>query len=131
MGSVCGQSTCPNCETENLWYDFDYRRDELWEHCQLCGFYHNEYWKRNDQGELILKSENEGTTFDNLIKVVEGCRNPYGTYEILSENGGSQFGTFETEEEFVEFSRQMKNRTDNTKIIVQRYVNKLVKRIVI
>ena len=131
MGSVCGQSICPNCETENLWYDFDYKRDELWEHCSLCGFFHNEFWKRNEQGKLILKSENEGTNFENLVRVVEECKNPYGTFEILSENGGSQFGTLKTEQEFDEFRLQMKNRTDKTIITVQRYINGLVKRIVI
>jgi len=100
MGSVIEHIECPNCKGEAV-SDFYYKTGEEYIFCTQCGYQHNFYYERNEDGSYKLKDTNKPQYFNNLIPVEEEIKNPYGTYKIkIKEASGHSLGTLEKEEDF-------------------------------
>lgn len=54
MSGHISEVTCPKCE-DTAYEDFNSSSLETFVHCSNCGFNHDHFMKRNDNGDIIFK----------------------------------------------------------------------------
>jgi uncharacterized Zn finger protein len=127
MGSVSGEMKCPNCGSENCFYESYYKTGEESVLCPDCGFKHVLTLKRDENGDIIFKDESKGICDDNVIVELEQIKNPFGAYLIENSEGGSVSGSLENEEkynEFREYIEEVRPDSNIINVIVRRYVDR-------
>lgn len=127
MGSVGSCITCENCGNEEAYEEYYYKTGEFYISCDKCGYRHNAYFKRDDQGDLILKDPNAKIDGPNLIPVEEILKNPYGAFIVKYTDGISSIGSLESEEAYDEFLNKVKSDEDMSmvqSVVINRYVDK-------
>ena len=109
MGSVIDYIECPNCKGEDAAVsDYYYKTGEEYIFCTECGYQHNFYYERNEDGSYKLEDPTKPADLLNLIPIDEEIKNPYGTYKIkYKEASGHSLGTLEKEEDFGVLSQQI------------------------
>ena len=131
MGSVQNQIECPNCKNE-AFEDYNYRTGEEYMSCSSCGYHKSFYYERDDSGKFILIDETKEADFGNFkIKEVI-IDNPFGSYRIESITGAGQVGSFETEQEYLEFKITIKeilekDKSEIAQIKVSRFIQGEIK----
>jgi hypothetical protein len=126
MGSVQSNITCPNCQSEDCFEDSYYKTGEHFTHCPECGYYHALFYKRDDNGNLILADKSKASDYNNLIPQEVKIDKPYCAYCILHSNGAGQAGTITDKKEFDDFVAMVKeiaeknDGTDN--VTISRFV---------
>jgi hypothetical protein len=114
MGSVISNIDCPTCGSDNCFEDFYYKTGEMYSSCPECGFYHNVFYKRDENGTLIKKDENLGFEFNNLIMVEEKQEKSYSVYRLkFSEAVATEIGHIENEEECERFINEIESISKN------------------
>ena len=121
---------CPNCKQE-AWHDFYYKTGEDNIHCNHCGYYYHNIYRRDDKGDLITLDGSDNYSFNNLIMDEEEVKNPYAAYRIEINTGekspGFKVGTIENEEH-LEFMKDLVMKTENySSLIISRFIDGKIK----
>ena len=133
MGRVISNIDCPTCGSANCVEDLYYKTGEMYSSCPECGFYHNVFYKRDENGTLIKKDENLGFEFDNLIMVEEKQEKTYSVYRLkFTESVATEIGHIENEGECERFINEITSISKNDDTIelceLSRFVDgKIVK----
>lgn len=127
MGSVVEEIECHNCGLPAV-SDFRYKTGEETQYCKHCGYTYSGYWRRDDEGNLILKDPNEKAEPKNLYFDERIVDKPFGAYEVKAESGMSQIGTLEDQDHYEQFNkdiRQLIETPDNEilYVVIRRYVD--------
>jgi hypothetical protein len=114
MGSVISNIDCPTCGSDNCFEDFYYKTGEMYSHCPECGYHHNVYYKRDDNGTLIKKDESLGFEFDNLVVVEEKQDQCYSVYRLkFTESVATEIGQIINEDECERFINEIESISKN------------------
>ena len=101
MGSVIDYINCPCCNSEAMYSEFWYKRNESMEFCDQCGYSKRVFWKRDENANLITNDGTNNYDFSNLILEEEIIAQPYGSIRIeFHESVGYQCGTIENKEAY-------------------------------
>ena len=127
MGSVIDFIECPNCSQE-AYSDFYYKSGEQYVSCSSCGYFHSQYWKRNDEGKFETLDGTDNHSFDNLIMVEEELKNPYGSYRLKTyQSPAYEIGSFETEDQYNNFKSNLTEDVEIELCTVSRFVDGEIK----
>jgi len=120
MGSVMSFDDCPHCKSEESFHeDYNYKTGESYRFCTLCGYLHNEYYEREEDGQLKKKDPSiEEFSFDNLVWKTVIYENPGGVVHIKSKSGGGSMSVIPTIEDYqkLDFSDIDKTLVESIKI---------------
>ena len=134
MGSVMDFSKCGNCQTEDsLMSDYYYKTGEEYVFCSECGFTHDAFWKRDENGKFASKDPEKGYKFDNFIPETNVIENPFGAYKIESKGNGASVGAIADEKQYNSFLRDigLMDKSGVASIVVSRLINgEIVKEVV-
>lgn len=125
MGLVQGYTECPRCHKGQCHEDYNYNTGESNKICFDCGYIHQKNYKKDEEGNYLIKDPNQGFLYSNLIVEELKIDNPYGVlYITFKENLGSQINTIVSVENYNEVVKACKNNTDNRieSVIVKRYL---------
>jgi Zn ribbon nucleic-acid-binding protein len=123
MGSVIDYIQCPNCK-EEAFSDFYYKTGEEYINCNNCGYHYSSSYKRNDEGKLVTKEQNDDFSFSNLILQVNELKNPYGAYKIKHyDSVATQCGSLANESDYGELTQHLLNNESVEFASVSRFVN--------
>jgi Zn ribbon nucleic-acid-binding protein len=126
MGSVIDDIECPNCK-EEAFTDFYYKTGEEYVNCQHCGYHYSSQWKRDADGKFITKDGTTNYDFDNLIRVDNELKNPYGSFRIKYKDAVAyQCGGLVSEEELDSIKKQLEN-SDIEHFSVSRLIDGQIK----
>ena len=106
--------------------DYYYKTGEEYIFCTECGYQHNFYYERNEDGSYKLEDPTKPADLLNLIPIDEEIKNPYGTYKIkIKEAPGHSLGTLEKEEDFGVLAQQVnEGEIENLEYCeVKRFIN--------
>ena len=117
---------CPNCK-KDAWDDFYYKTGEEYIHCNHCGYYYHNIYRRDDKGDLITLDGSDNYSFDNLIMDEEEVKNPYAAFRIDMNTGekssGFKVGTIENEKH-LEFMKDLVMSTANyLNLVLSKYID--------
>ena len=117
---------CPNCK-KDAWDDFYYKTGEEYIHCNHCGYYYHNIYRRDDKGDLITLDGSDNYSFDNLIMDEEEVKNPYAAFRIDMNTGekssGFKVGTIENEKH-LEFMKDLVMSTENyLNLVLSKYID--------
>ena len=125
MGSVQGYSECPRCGKDQCYEDYNYKTGEQNQICFDCGYIYQANYKRDEEGNYVMKDPTQGLLYSNLIIEEVKIDNPYGVLVItFKDNLGGQINTLRTVEDFKEVEKAAKENTDNriASVIVKRFI---------
>lgn len=127
MGSVIDYIECPNCKHE-AFSDFYYKTGEEYVGCNNCGYHRSAFYKRDDNGKFVTKDGTDDYKFENLIMEFSELKNPYGSYRIKTYNSpATQCGSFENEEEYYEFKKNIEEDVEIEICSVSRFIDNEIK----
>lgn len=127
MGSVIDYIECPNCKHE-AFSDFYYKTGEEYVGCNNCGYHRSAFYKRDDNGKFVTKDGTDDCKFENLIMEFSELKNPYGSYRIKTYNSpATQCGSFENEEEYYEFKKNIEEDVEIEICSVSRFIDDEIK----
>jgi Zn ribbon nucleic-acid-binding protein len=127
MGSVIDYIECPNCKHE-AFSDFYYKTGEEYVGCNNCGYHRSAFYKRDDNGKFVTKDGTDDYKFENLIMEFSELKNPYGSYRIKTYNSpATQCGSFENEEEYYEFKKNIEEDVEIEICSVSRFIDDEIK----
>lgn len=122
MGSVIDYEACPKCAGVMM-VDHYYRSGEEYSMCQRCGYYRAVTMKRDEEKNIIFVEYDGNEVPDLEEEVHEG----FGSYRIMSKEGGGQGGGFsepiseETIKEFMSIFAQ--DDVDESTSYLMRFEN--------
>ena len=123
MGSVLDYHKCPNCISENCMTDFYYKSGEQFTSCPDCGYCNYHRLKRDEQGDMMKGEDGKWIYESNELK------NPFAAFCLRGkENKAYECGSFETEEEFKEFEKQVKSNIAVEFACISQFINGEIKR---
>lgn len=127
MGSVIEYIECPNCKQE-AFSDFYYKTGEEYVGCNNCGYHRSSFFKRDDNGKFVTKDGTDDYKFENLIMEFSELKNPYGSYRLKTYNSpATQCGSFENEEEYYEFKKNIEEDVEIEICSVSRLIDGEIK----
>lgn len=117
--------TCPNCKSEDCFYEVNCGTGEEYIQCSHCGYHHSFLYKRDEEGNFILKDISKGESLDNFVGVKTLVDKPFGTYKFIKKGNGSQWGTLATEDEFIKLKEEFKkmDKSDLKLFKLSRFIN--------
>jgi len=134
MGSVTEIIKCPRCKIKNCLHDLYYKTGESIVQCLECGYHYEFLYKRDDEGNYIMKDETKGYKPSNFIPVIYELEKPFGTYSVKLKRGGSS-GSLKTEDDYQNFVSEIvslsKQEHNMEKVIVSRFLDGEIKKEVI
>uniref|UniRef100_UPI003216596E hypothetical protein n=1 Tax=uncultured Draconibacterium sp. TaxID=1573823 RepID=UPI003216596E len=127
MGSFQEDINCPICNSPDCFRDSKWRTGEEYISCSNCGYKYVFKWKRDENGDFVLKDKNKGISAENLISEITEVKNPYGSYEIHYYNTPAfRTGSIESFERYEAFKRYLaenREKDEIKKVIVHRFVD--------
>lgn len=117
---------CPNCK-KDAWHDYYYKTGEEYIHCNHCGYYYHNIYRRGDDGKYSTLDGSDNYSFDNLIMDEEELRNPYAAFRIeintSEKSSGFKVGTIENEEH-LEFMKDLVMKNENyLNLVLSKYID--------
>lgn len=124
MGSVQGYAECPRCHKDQCHEDYNYKTGETNQICFDCGYIHQVNYKRDEEGNYVMKDPTQGLLFSNLVIEEIKIDDPYGVVITFKENMGGQINTLRTKEDYEQIVKACKENTDDRiqSVIVKRYI---------
>jgi hypothetical protein len=122
MASVSSYEECPNCK-EQLYAEFNYKNGEEYSFCTTCGYKHNFYIERDENGEYVTKDGTDDRNFGNLVYKTETLKNPFGAYTIKTyKSNYSSIGSLKDEEAYNLFKDEISFDPEVEYCTVSRYI---------
>lgn len=103
MSKINTEIECPICKSAECLLEINNNTNEEWTFCPDCGYHHEYFIKKDKNSKYITKDGTDNFAFGNLIYEEIENKIPYGSYRISNQNGSSQIGAIETENDFLSF----------------------------
>lgn len=122
MESVVSDIKCPRCGSEAL-NDYYYKTGEKVTHCTHCGYTYETFYKRDEQGKLILRDPSKGEEFSNLTMEIKEAKEPYACFSMRPKGSiGAVIGPLLSIGDREEFIENIKGDEEIYRgVIVSRY----------
>lgn len=127
MGSFQEDIDCPVCNSPDCFRESNYRTGEEYIGCFKCGYTYVFKWKRDENGNFILKDKEKGESLENFIPDTYEVKTPYGSYEIHYYNTPAfRTGPIENSERYEAFRKYLeenRKKDEIKEVIVHRFVD--------
>lgn len=135
MGSVTEFVECARCGSEDCVLDLRVNTMEEFETCPDCGYRRINGFKRDDNGNLILKDAGGRAVPSNLIEHKVWDKEPYGAWNVKYVDGRRAWGTLATVDDkdlFISTSSVMNSMGIIATLGVSRFIDgKIVREVLI
>lgn len=123
--SGSGEIKCPNCGDDDCFEEVWYRAGEQLISCFDCGYQYKFFWKRDDNGKLILKDSGKEETEDNMIPEVEETFRPYGAFFLKNVHEFTISGKLKDAKEYEEIREDIIKedpKSNVTDAVIYRFI---------